>query len=56
LTGDGFQVELPTVQDAVNCAINMQGGLVPGPRWRTCCGSGPAIQCKRQKLLRAPSA
>ena len=27
LTGDGFLVEFPTVQDAVNCAINMQEGL-----------------------------
>jgi len=27
LTGDGFLVEFPTVQDAVNCAINMQRGL-----------------------------
>jgi len=27
LTGDGFLVEFPTVQDAVNCAINMQTGL-----------------------------
>jgi adenylate cyclase len=28
LTGDGFLVEFPTVQDAVNCAITMQHGLV----------------------------
>ena len=27
LTGDGFLVEFPTVQDAVNCAITMQTGL-----------------------------
>lgn len=27
LTGDGFLVEFPTVQDAVNCAITMQQGL-----------------------------
>ena len=29
LTGDGFLVEFSTVQDAVNCAIAMQGGLAP---------------------------
>ena len=29
LTGDGFLVKIPTVQDAVNCAIAMQGGLAP---------------------------
>jgi adenylate cyclase len=29
LTGDGFLVEFLTVQDAVNCAIAMQRGLVP---------------------------
>jgi adenylate cyclase len=29
LTGDGFLVKFPTVQDAVNCAIAMQGGLAP---------------------------
>jgi len=28
LTGDGFLVEFATVQDAVNCAIAMQSGLV----------------------------
>ena len=27
LTGDGFLIEFPTVQDAVNCAIAMQSGL-----------------------------
>ena len=27
LTGDGFLVEIPTVQDAVNCPIAMQKGL-----------------------------
>ncbi len=28
LTGDGFLVEFPTVQDAVNCVIALQNGLV----------------------------
>ena len=28
LTGDGFLVEFPTVQDAVNCAIDMQDSLL----------------------------
>ena len=28
LTGDGFLVEFPTVQGAVNCAIAMQQGLM----------------------------
>jgi adenylate cyclase len=27
LTGDGFLAEFPTVQDAVNCALQLQGGL-----------------------------
>ena len=30
LTGDGFLVEFPTVQDAVKCAIKMQDGLKEG--------------------------
>jgi class 3 adenylate cyclase/TolB-like protein len=31
LTGDGFLAEFPTVQAAVECAIEMQEGLKPGP-------------------------
>ena len=31
LTGDGFLAEFPTVQAAVNCAIELQEGLRPGP-------------------------
>jgi hypothetical protein len=31
LTGNGFLVEFPTVQDAVNCAIAMQNGLASSP-------------------------
>ena len=31
LTGDGFLAEFHTVQDAVECAIELQNGLKPGP-------------------------